>query len=115
MASFGETARKIKQETLVSVLRVLGLTLFFLVLGISFIFWQQRQAKLEPPETPTRQELTDQQKKAILDSLAAPQDAPQYTDEEKKQILRSLLAPSNDPALSDEEKKKILESLSAPQ
>jgi len=115
MLSFEETIRKIKKETIVSVLRVLGLTLVLLVLGTSFIVWQQWNAtKDQLPEAPKSQELTDQQKKAILESLSASPNASQYTKEEKEQVLQNLSAPLDQPMLSEEEKKRILESLSAP-
>lgn len=108
------------KETLISIVRVLGLVLFVLALGASFILWQQWNAKRQQPSSqdspkqPASQEATDQSKKAILESLSAPQDVPQDTNEEKKQILEELSAPPTQSAPSDEEKKKILESLSAP-
>lgn len=114
MLSLKETIRKIKQETLISALRVLLFVLVLLVLGIAFIFWQQWRVQQESPGPPGEQELSNQQKKEILEGLSAPPDAPQYTNEEKEQILRGLSIPSDKPVLSDKEKKRILESLSAP-
>ena len=120
MPAFKETIENIKRETLFSILRVVGLVLFLLVLGMSFILWQQWNAKREAlPEAPKSQELTDGQltdgqKKAILESLSAPAGGPQYTPEEKGEILQGLSAPVNQPTMSVEEKKKILDSLSTP-
>jgi len=119
MPAFKETIENIKRETLFSILRVVGLVLFLLVLGLAFIMWQQWQVreqvrKEEGPQAPSRQELTDQQKRAILESLSVPAGGPQYTTEEKREILQNLSAPVSQPAMSIEEKKKILDSLSSP-
>jgi len=115
MLSFEETMRKIKRETALSILRVVGFALFLLILALSFILWQQWNARREQlPEAPKSQELTDEQKKAILESLSVPPGAERYTSEEKRQILETLSAPSELQPLSEEEKKRILDSLNAP-
>ena len=96
-------------------IKVVVFVLVLLVPAIFFILWQQWQARREAsPEAQQKQELTDQQKKEILEKLSAPPGARQYTPEEKRQILESLSAPSEQQPLSEEEKKAILESLSKP-
>lgn len=120
MAYFNlEDLSKIKKEQLLPVLRILRIALFVvlaIIVGVIVYFQQRGPGDEKGKEIPTRKdELTEQKKKAILESLSAPSDTPQYTKEEKKRILENLSAPSDQPTLSDEEKKAILESLSAPQ
>ena len=115
MLSFGETIRKIKRETLFSMLRIVGFALVLLVLAISFILWQQWEVKKERMvEESQDQEPINQQKKEILESLSAPPGVERYTAEEKRQILENLSVSSEQTPLSEEEKKRILDSLSAP-
>jgi len=101
-------------------IKVVGLVLVLAVLGIFFVLWQQQQAKKEKePQAPagqeTRQELTGEQKKEVLEKLSAPPGAKQYTVEEKIRILESLSAPQNTERVLDEaEKKRLLDALRNP-
>ena len=102
-----------------SILPILRVAIILLLAGVVFgiVFFQEKRGKEEPAKKTTRElrEFTEEEKIKLLESLSAPEGAPQYTDEEKRKILESLSAPKDQPALTEEEKIKILESLSAPQ
>jgi len=94
MLSLQETIRKIKTQTLVFILRVIGFLFILLVLAVSFILWQQWQVKKERiVEEPKNQEVIEQYKKEVSERLAAPLDAKQYTADEKRRIMDSLRRP----------------------
>jgi hypothetical protein len=109
--------KNLRRETILSILRV---AVILVLAGVVFaiVFLQEKRGKEEPAKKAGQEvteQLTDEEKIKILESLSAPLGAPHYSDKEKEKILKSLSAPSGQPTLSDEEKKKKLESLSAPQ
>lgn len=94
---------------------ILILALFLLVAGFLAVrrFFPQNETIVAPR---TFNELTEEEKKKILDSLTAPASAPFLSAEEKKGILKNLSAPSDTSSgvSSPEEQKRILDSLTAP-
>ncbi len=107
--------KKIKNIRWGTIFPTLRVAVILLLAGVVFaiVFLQEKRSKEEPAKR-AGQELTEEEKIKILESLSAPLDAPRYTEKEKREILKSLSPPSGQTTLSDEEKKKILESLSAP-
>ena len=100
-----------KRENIFQVLRV-AIILALAGVIISIVFFQEKKSPTDKAREEDRQQLNEEEKIKILESLSAPSDASKYTREKKKQILESLSAPQGS-VLDDEEKKLILDSLNA--
>ena len=88
------------------------LVLVAVAIGASFLSKKDIGKIFSPQGREEQRVLSDEEKKALLESLSAPGES-NLSDEEKKAILESLSAPGES-NLTDEEKRQILENLTAP-